>query len=65
MSKTLSYDEIVAQIKNLDEIYRDCSVRLVQCNSFSQEQKVKEEMFECEVKKKILKRKLEAVAQSA
>jgi hypothetical protein len=61
LSKNLNEQDILLQIAELDEMYKDKSRELVECTSFSKEQKIKEEMSECEVLKRVLKRKLDSI----
>ncbi len=63
MSKDLDIvstkDRLVKQIEELEQDYKDKSLELVECKSFSKEQQIKISMQEIEVKLKVLKRKIQ------
>jgi hypothetical protein len=61
LSKNLNEQDILVQIAELDELYKDRSTQLVDCKSLSKEKKIREEMSECEVLKRVLKRKLDSL----
>jgi len=46
------------KIEELNLLYKEKSRALIECNSLSQEMKIKEEMLRYEVQKKVVKRKL-------
>jgi hypothetical protein len=61
MSSNLNEQDLLGMISELDDTYKDKSSQLVECKSFSKEQKIREEMSECEVRKRVLKRKLDSI----
>jgi hypothetical protein len=65
MSNNLDKDQILSQIAKLNEEFKENSKKLIECRSLATEQKIRKEMQECEVKKKVLLRKLEALEEKA
>jgi hypothetical protein len=61
MSGNSTRKRIEEEIAQIDQRYKELSQELVKCSSLIKEQKIKDKMLECEVKRKVLKRELEGV----
>jgi tmRNA-binding protein len=64
LSNNLNEQDILSEIARLNEVYKESSLQLVGCKSFSKEQKIKIQMNECDVKRRVLKRKLDSLQRA-
>ena len=59
MSIEITKDSILSEIDKLNQIFKEKSSELVGCRSLIKEQEIRSKMQECEVKKRVLLRKLQ------
>jgi len=64
MSNNATLDQIETEISKLNDIFKQYSKDLVDCQSFKKEQDLRAKMYECEVKKRVLMRKLQSLQNS-
>jgi len=64
MSNNATSHQIEMEISKLNDIFKQYSKDLVDCRSFKKEQELRSKMYECEVKKRVLMRKLQSLQNS-
>jgi len=64
MNNVLSLNQIEIEISKLNEVFKQYSNELVDCGSFKKEQELRSKMYECEVKKRVLLRRLQELQAS-
>jgi len=65
MINDINYEQIEMEISKLNDKFKDYSQDLVDCKSFKKEQELRSKMYECEVKKRVLLRKLQELQNSS